>query len=99
MADRTNPQHTESHRTATHRDAPDSTEIEVSTVDQPCTRRRGGPSLSMLFMGVLALAVSVLVLVGPAAVSAVTALPLGWIIVIAAIVVGIGLVISPRRKH
>lgn len=57
----------------------------------------GGPSASLLIMGLLALAVSVWGFVGPAA-TAGGAVSLGWILVIGAIVVGLLLVISPRRR-
>ncbi|MBH0777503.1 hypothetical protein [Nocardia bovistercoris] len=62
-------------------------------------RIRRGPSLSLLIVGLLALAVSACALAGPSTVSALTALPLGWIIVTAAIVVGVGLVLSPRGRR
>ncbi|WP_431964243.1 hypothetical protein [Nocardia sp. bgisy134] len=57
-----------------------------------------GPSASLLIVGLLALAVSVWGFIGPTA-TASGAISFGWIVVIAAIVVGVLLVISPRRRH
>ncbi|GAB4583316.1 hypothetical protein [Nocardia sp. NPDC127526] len=57
------------------------------------TRR---PSFSLLLAGLLGLGVSVWAFIGPSwPVS--SGLSLGWIVVIAAIVVGIVLVLSPRK--
>ncbi|MCP2289231.1 hypothetical protein ACFYT3_19205 [Nocardia amikacinitolerans] len=57
-----------------------------------------GPSASLLIVGLLALAVSVWGFIGPAA-TASGAISFGWIVVIAAIVVGVLLVISPRKRR
>ncbi|MEV6321457.1 hypothetical protein AB0M45_09700 [Nocardia sp. NPDC051787] len=59
---------------------------------------RRGPAASLLIAGLLALAVSVLGFIGPASWPAASMLPLGWIVVLAAIVIGILLVISPRKR-
>ncbi|MFD0365854.1 LPXTG cell wall anchor domain-containing protein [Nocardia sp. GCM10030253] len=66
--------------------------------DNSSTDRRG-PSASLLIVGLLALAVSVWAFIGPAAMPATGVIPLGWIVVIAAIVIGILLVVSPRKRR
>ncbi|MGY4101430.1 hypothetical protein ACW2Q0_18030 [Nocardia sp. R16R-3T] len=58
-----------------------------------------GPSASLLIVGLLALGVSIWAFVGPASMTAIGVASLGWIVVITAIVVGILLVISPRRPR
>ncbi|WP_433757193.1 hypothetical protein [Nocardia sp. CA-135398] len=58
-----------------------------------------GPSVSLLIVGLLALGVSIWAFVGPAPMTATSVASLGWVVVIAAIVVGILLVISPRRPR
>ncbi|MFQ6324505.1 MULTISPECIES: LPXTG cell wall anchor domain-containing protein [unclassified Nocardia] len=60
---------------------------------------RRGPSASLLIVGLLALTVSVWAFVGPTSMPATGVIPLGWIVVIAAIVIGILLVVSPRRRR
>ncbi|QLY31947.1 hypothetical protein [Nocardia huaxiensis] len=60
------------------------------------TRR---PSFSLLLAGVLAVAVSVWAFIGPNSWSVSGGLSLGWVVVIAAIVVGVILVLSPRKRH
>ncbi|MGO4615945.1 hypothetical protein AB4305_24620 [Nocardia sp. 2YAB30] len=62
------------------------------------TERPRGPSASLLIVGLLALAVSMWVFVGPASWPAASMIPIGWIVVLAAIIIGIMLVISPRKK-
>ncbi|WP_084510200.1 hypothetical protein [Nocardia lijiangensis] len=57
-----------------------------------------GPSASLLIVGLLALAVSVWGFIGPAA-TAGGAISFGWIVVVAAIVIGVLLVISPRKRR
>ncbi|WP_280318282.1 hypothetical protein [Nocardia wallacei] len=64
--------------------------------DNSETRR--GPSFSMLLAGVLALLVSIWAFIGPSSWPAHSIIPIGWIVVAAAIVVGIVLVVAPRRK-
>jgi len=59
---------------------------------------RRGPSFSLLLAGVSALLVSVWAFLGPTAWPAHNHFPLGWIVVAAAIVVGIVMTISPRRR-
>ncbi|WP_327095551.1 hypothetical protein OIE68_37070 [Nocardia vinacea] len=63
--------------------------------DNNVTKR--GPSVSLLIVGLLALGVSSWAFIGPATMTATGVASLGWVVVIAAIVVGILLVISPRR--
>ncbi|WP_084522005.1 hypothetical protein [Nocardia uniformis] len=58
------------------------------------TRR---PSFSLLLAGILAVLVSVWAFIGPA--SWPDGLSFGWIVVITAIVVGVILVISPRKHR
>jgi hypothetical protein len=58
-----------------------------------------GPSVSLLIVGLLALAVSILAFIGPAAMPSTGVISLGWIVVIAAIVIGIFLVLSPRKPR
>ncbi|WP_227984210.1 hypothetical protein [Nocardia spumae] len=59
---------------------------------------RRGPSFSLLLAGALALLVSVWAFIGPTSWPIHTAIPVGWIVVGAAIVVGVALVVSPRRN-
>ncbi|MFE7745642.1 hypothetical protein [Nocardia sp. NPDC057455] len=61
------------------------------------TDSRRGPAVSLLIAGLLSLAISVWAFVGPASWPAASMIPIGWIVVTAAIVVGILLVISPRK--
>ncbi|MBB5914719.1 FtsH-binding integral membrane protein [Nocardia transvalensis] len=63
------------------------------------SKTRRGPSFSLLLAGVLALLVSVWAFIGPSSWPTHSIIPIGWIVVAAAIVVGIGLVVSPRRKN
>ncbi|MEV0293329.1 hypothetical protein [Nocardia sp. NPDC050710] len=63
------------------------------------TTERRGPSASLLLVGLLALAVSAWALFGPATMNSGGALSFGWVVVIAAIVVGVVLVISPRKRR
>ncbi|MGQ4617992.1 hypothetical protein [Nocardia sp. R7R-8] len=62
------------------------------------TDSRRGPATSLLIAGLLSLAISVWAFVGPASWPAASMIPIGWIVVLAAIVIGIVLVISPRRR-
>jgi type IV secretory pathway VirB6-like protein len=71
---------------------------EKSDTNDSSTKSRG-PSVSLLIVGMLALGVSIWALIGPAAMPATGSVPLGWIVVIAAIVIGILLVISPRKPR
>ncbi|RDI51675.1 hypothetical protein [Nocardia mexicana] len=64
--------------------------------DNSETRR--GPSFSLLLAGLLALLVSVWAFIGPSSWPEHSIIPIGWIVVAVAIVVGIALVISPRKK-
>ncbi|PXX66488.1 hypothetical protein DFR70_103237 [Nocardia tenerifensis] len=60
---------------------------------------RRGPSVSMLIVGLLVLGVSAWAFVGPESWPSTSVVPLGWIVVLVAIVVGIVLVVSPRRRR
>ncbi|MBF6212460.1 hypothetical protein IU433_18620 [Nocardia puris] len=60
------------------------------------TRERG-PSASLLIVGLLALTVSTVGLIGSAATLG-GAISFGWVVVIAAIIIGLILVISPRKR-
>ncbi|MFI9506451.1 hypothetical protein [Nocardia sp. NPDC052566] len=67
--------------------------------DQPDTKHtRRGPSSALLIVGLIALAVSVWAIVGPAALPSGTVIPFGWILVFAAIITGGLLVLSGRRR-
>ncbi|MFI5777254.1 hypothetical protein [Nocardia sp. NPDC051570] len=59
---------------------------------------RRGPSFSLLVAGVLGLLVSIWAFIGPSAWPAHSAVPVGWIVVGVAILVGVVLVLSPRKK-
>ncbi|MBL1075080.1 hypothetical protein JK358_11815 [Nocardia sp. 2] len=59
------------------------------------TRR---PSFSLLLAGVLSVLVSIWAFIGPHSWPVSGGLSLGWIVVIAAIVVGVVLVLSPRKR-
>jgi LPXTG-motif cell wall-anchored protein len=52
-----------------------------------------------LIVGLLALAVSVWAFIGPTSMPSTGVIPLGWIVVIAAILIGIVLVVSPRKSR
>lgn len=65
--------------------------------EENVTKRR--PSVALLIVGLLALGVSIWAFVGPTTMTATGVASLGWVVVIAAIVVGILLVISPRRPR
>ncbi|MEU0543000.1 hypothetical protein ABZ319_24320 [Nocardia sp. NPDC005978] len=56
------------------------------------------PSFSLLVAGVLGLAVSIWAFIGPHSWPISGGLSLGWIVVIVAIVVGVVLVLSPRKR-
>lgn len=56
-----------------------------------------GPSFPLLTVGLSALALSVWALIGPAAWPAASMIPIGWIVVGGAIVVGLMLVLYPSR--
>ncbi|MFI6363386.1 hypothetical protein ACIBG0_11625 [Nocardia sp. NPDC050630] len=58
-----------------------------------------GPSVSLLIVGLLALGVSIWAFIGPSTMTSTGVASLGWVVVIAAIVVGVLLVISPRRPR
>ncbi|GAA5081163.1 hypothetical protein [Nocardia iowensis] len=63
------------------------------------TESRRGPSASLLIVGLLALGVSVWAFIGPESWPTTSALPIGWIVVLAAIIIGIVLVVSPRKHR
>ncbi|MBO0855701.1 MAG: hypothetical protein J2P18_18275 [Nocardia sp.] len=64
--------------------------------DARTPRRR--PSIPLLLGGILALLVSAWALIGPTAWPAHSIVPAGWIVVAVAVVVGIALVVTPRRN-
>lgn len=64
---------------------------------QAC-RPRGGMSMSLLVVGLLALGISVWAFLGPAAAGALDLIPMGWAAVGAAIVAGV-LLVMPRRRR
>ncbi|MFD4355539.1 hypothetical protein ACFWPK_31385 [Nocardia sp. NPDC058519] len=61
------------------------------------TRRR--PAFPLLTIGLIALAVSVWALLGGPTPDGGGILPIGWGVVIAAIVIGLLLTLTPSRKH
>ncbi|MFD3706295.1 hypothetical protein ACFWUP_24410 [Nocardia sp. NPDC058658] len=61
------------------------------------TRRR--PAFTLMTAGLIALAVSVWALLGAPTPDDGGILPVGWGVVIAAIVVGLMLTLAPSRKH
>ncbi|ASF09993.1 hypothetical protein NBRGN_103_00480 [Nocardia brasiliensis NBRC 14402] len=63
------------------------------------TDTKRGPSASLLIVGLLALGVSAWAFIGPESWSKTSGVPLGWIVVLAAIVVGVVLVVSPRKRR
>ncbi|MGC4992891.1 hypothetical protein [Nocardia salmonicida] len=67
---------------------------EQNSVD---TRRR--PAFTLLTTGLIALAVSVWALLGAPTPDEGGILPVGWGVVIAAIVIGLLLTLTPSRKH
>ncbi|MBF6337409.1 hypothetical protein IU450_16105 [Nocardia abscessus] len=70
----------------------------MAETEKNTTESRRGPAASLLIAGLLALAVSAWAFVGPASWPATSMIPIGWIVVLAAIVIGIVLVISPRKR-
>ncbi|WP_328388187.1 hypothetical protein [Nocardia sp. NBC_00416] len=66
-----------------------------------CRRGHRGTGFSpgLFIVGVLALVVSAWALIGPGRWDFATMIPIGWIIVAVAIVVGLALVVSPRRRR
>jgi hypothetical protein len=60
--------------------------------------KRRGPSFSLMLAGALSLLVSAWAIVGPGAWPAHHNFPGGWI-VLAAIVIGIAMTLSPRRRR
>ncbi|MFI5719760.1 hypothetical protein [Nocardia sp. NPDC051750] len=61
--------------------------------------RPGRFSPGLFLTGLLALLVSIWALTGPAHWEFAAMIPIGWIVVAAAIVVGVVLVISPRKRR
>ncbi|MBF6350579.1 hypothetical protein IU448_16380 [Nocardia flavorosea] len=60
---------------------------------------RGGFSAGLFVTGLLALLVSIWALAGPDQWDITSMIPVGWIIVAVAIVTGVALVISPRKRR
>ncbi|WP_245551122.1 hypothetical protein [Nocardia paucivorans] len=72
--------------------------IAPSHIDKrPAPRDSRGPSFPLLTVGLAALALSIWTLIGPAAWPAASMIPIGWIMVGTAIVVGLMLVLYPGR--
>lgn len=67
--------------------------------DHDCVEPRRKPAASLLIIGALALAVSVWALLGAPTPDSGGLLPIGWGVVITAIVVGLLLTLSPGRKR
>ncbi|MBC7305110.1 MAG: hypothetical protein H5T78_29710 [Nocardia sp.] len=67
---------------------------ESNSVD---TRRR--PAFTLLTAGLISLAVSIWALLGAPTPDDGGILPIGWGVVIAAIVIGLMLTLAPSRKH
>lgn len=67
------------------------------TASQTTTCKR--PSILMLLMGFAALIVSAISLAGPTSWAELPSLPFGWIAVGVAVLVGLGLITSPRRRR
>jgi hypothetical protein len=61
--------------------------------------RRSGFSPGLFIVGLLALGLSAWALAGPTQWGLTTIVPIGWIVVALAIVVGLALVVSPRRRR
>ncbi|MQY29895.1 hypothetical protein [Nocardia aurantia] len=74
-------------------------DTDPSETDTRTGRSRRGPSFALLLAGLLAVLVSVWAFIGPDGWPIHPGIPLGWIVVGAAIVVGCGMVVSPRRRH
>lgn len=72
-----------------------ASEFETEEID---TGKRKGPSAVLLLAGLVALLVSAWALAGPSAWGRLPDLHLGWLVVVAAVVVGLGLVFSPGRR-
>ncbi|MGW1743628.1 hypothetical protein ACWCPQ_33075 [Nocardia sp. NPDC001965] len=75
---------------------------EQQTDNRPgaCGRvRRGGFSPGLFFVGLLALVLSAWALVGAGRWDLTTIVPIGWIVVAVAIVAGLVLVVSPRKRR
>ncbi|MBF6167314.1 hypothetical protein IU486_21530 [Streptomyces gardneri] len=70
----------------------------MAETEKKNTTESRGPAASLLIAGLLSLAVSVWAFAGPASWPAASMIPIGWIVVLAAIVIGIALVISPRKR-
>lgn len=62
-------------------------------------KRRSGPSVLLLLSSIAALLVSAWALVGPFQLDFVAALDMGWILVAAAVIVGVVLVVLPGRRN
>jgi len=76
-----------------------STETHGSSTETHGSPTKRGPSAALLIVGMLALGVSIWAFIGPTAMPTTGTISLGWIIVIAAIVVGILLVVAPRKPR
>jgi len=61
--------------------------------------RRDGPSFPLLIIGILALALSIWTLIGPATWPVTSMIPIGWIVLAGAIVIGLLLVVAPGKRR
>lgn len=57
------------------------------------------PSILLLLVGLGSLALATTALLGPNTWGASPSIPLGWIAVVVAIVIGLGLIVSPSRRR
>ncbi|WP_338893160.1 hypothetical protein [Rhodococcus sovatensis] len=69
---------------------------DEDTAEQNSARTR--PSALLFLVGLAALIVSVSALIGPTALEALSDVQFRWVFVVAAIVVGLALLIAPNRK-
>ncbi|MFD3510913.1 hypothetical protein [Nocardia sp. NPDC058666] len=67
--------------------------------DQNSVETRRRPAFTLLTTGLIALAISVWALLGAPTPDEGGFLPVGWGVVIAAIVIGLLLTLAPSRKH
>ncbi len=67
--------------------------------DHDDTEPRRGPSFSLLIAGALAVLVSVWAFIGPSTWPGHSPFPIGWTVVAVAILVGIAMTVSPRRRR
>lgn len=64
----------------------------------PAVRQRRRPSMLLLLSGLLALGLGATSLAGPDTWHGVDSFPFGWVLVVAAIVIGVALLHTPKRS-